>query len=40
MEARQYVTKWPMDHWRNQRGNEKIPRQITVKTWRTKTCGT
>ena len=26
MEAKQYVTKQPMDHWRNQRGNQKIPR--------------
>ena len=23
MEAKQYVTKQPMDHWRNQRGNKK-----------------
>ena len=23
MEAKQYVTKQPMDHWRNQRGNLK-----------------
>ena len=23
MEAKQYVTKQPMDHWRNQRGNQK-----------------
>ena len=26
MEAKQYVTKQPRDHWRNQRGNQKIPR--------------
>ena len=26
MEAKQYATKQPMDHWRNQRGNLKIPR--------------
>ena len=26
MEAKQYATKQPMDHWRNQRGNQKIPR--------------
>ena len=26
MEAKQYVTKQPMDHWRNQTGNQKIPR--------------
>ena len=26
MEAKQYVTKKPRDHWRNQRGNQKIPR--------------
>ena len=26
MEAKQYVTKKPRDHWRNQRGNKKIPR--------------
>ena len=26
MEAKQYATKWPMDHWRNQRGSKKIPR--------------
>ena len=25
MEAKQYVTKQSMDHWRNQRGNQKIP---------------
>ena len=26
MEAKQYVTIQPVDHWRNQRGNQKIPR--------------
>ena len=26
MEAKQYTTKQPMDHWRNQRGNQIIPR--------------
>ena len=26
MEANQYTTEQPMDHWRNQRGNQKIPR--------------
>ena len=26
MEAKQYATKQPMDHWRNQRGNKKLPR--------------
>ena len=26
MEAKQYATKQPVDHWRNQRGNQKIPR--------------
>ena len=26
MEAKQYATKQPMDHLRNQRGNQKIPR--------------
>ena len=26
MEAKKYVTKSPRDHWRNQRGNQKIPR--------------
>ena len=26
MEAKQYTTKQLMDHWRNQRGNKKIPR--------------
>ena len=26
MEAKQYTTKWLRDHWRNQRGNKKIPR--------------
>ena len=26
MEAKQYGTKQPMDHWRKQRGNQKIPR--------------
>ena len=27
MEDKQYATKQPMDHWRNQRGNQKIPRE-------------
>ena len=26
MEDNQYATKQPRDHWRNQRGNQKIPR--------------
>ena len=26
MEAKQYATKWPRDHWRNRRVNQKIPR--------------
>ena len=26
MEAKQHVTKQSMDHWRNQKGNQKIPR--------------
>ena len=26
MEAKQCATKQPMPHWRNQRGNQKIPR--------------
>ena len=26
MEAKQYDTKQPRDHWRNQRGYQKIPR--------------
>ena len=26
MEAKQYTTKLPRDHWRNQRGNQEIPR--------------
>ena len=26
MEAKQYAAKQPMDHWRNQRGNLKTPR--------------
>ena len=26
MEAKQYITKQPRHHWRNQRGNKKIPR--------------
>ena len=26
MEVKQYDTKQPMDHWRNQRGNLKVPR--------------
>ena len=25
-ETKQYVTEQPMDHWWNQRGNQKIPR--------------
>ena len=26
METRQYATKQTMDHWRNQKGNKKIPK--------------
>ena len=26
MVAKQYVTKQPMDHWKNKKGNQKIPR--------------
>ena len=26
MAAKHYTTEQPMDHWRNQRGNQKIPR--------------
>ena len=26
MGAKQYATKQPMDHWRNQKGNKKTPR--------------
>ena len=26
MPAKQYITKQPTDHWRNQRENKKIPR--------------
>ena len=26
MEAKQYATKQPMDHWRNKIGNKQIPR--------------
>ena len=26
MEAKQYTTKQPRNHWRNQRGNKKTPR--------------
>ena len=26
MEAKQYATKKPRNHWKNQRGNQKIPR--------------
>ena len=26
VETKQHATKQPMDHWRNQRGNEKITR--------------
>ena len=26
MEAKKYATSQPMDHWRNQRGNQNIPR--------------
>ena len=26
MAAKQYATKQPVDHWRNQRGNQKIPK--------------
>ena len=25
MEAKQDATEWPMDHWGNQRGNQKYP---------------
>ena len=31
METAQYVTKQPMDHWRNQRGNKKLPTGKTNK---------
>ena len=31
MEMAQYVTKQPMDPWRNQRGNKKLPRGKTNK---------
>ena len=27
MAVKQYVTKQPMDHWRNHRGNKTIPRE-------------
>ena len=27
-ETRKYATKQPMNHWRNQIGNQKIPRDI------------
>ena len=40
MEAKQYVTKQPVDRWRNQIGNRKIQRQMTMKTWWSKTYGT
>ena len=26
MEAKQYTTNYPIDHWKNQRRNQKIPR--------------
>ena len=26
MDTKQYATKQPVDHWRNQRGNKTIPR--------------
>ena len=26
VKAKQYVTKQPIDHWRNQRGKQNIPR--------------
>ena len=37
VEAKQYATKQPMDHWRNQRGNQKIPgdkwkQNMTIQT--------
>ena len=32
MESKQYVTKQWMDHWKNQRGNKNLPRQMTMKT--------
>ena len=28
MEVKQYFTKQPVDHWRNQRGIQKIPRDF------------
>ena len=39
MEAKQYVTKQPMDHWRNQRGNQKhLETNETQAQW-SKTLG-
>ena len=35
IEAKWYVTKQPMDHWRNQRGNFKKYPQINDKTYGT-----
>ena len=34
MEAKQYVTKQPMDHWRNQRGNEKTKKPRDKWQWK------
>ena len=31
MAAKQYATEQPMDHWRNQSGNKKIPRPMGKK---------
>ena len=31
METKQYVTKQPMDHWRNQRGTWTVSRDIKNK---------
>ena len=31
VEAKQYATEQPMDHWRNQSGNKKIPRPMGKK---------
>ena len=40
-EAKQYATKQPMDHWRNQRRNLKnIWGQMKIKTQQSKICGT
>ena len=37
MEAEQHAAKLPTGYWRNQKGNQKISRNMTMKIWQLKT---